>query len=63
MTAYLKRYSKTVKPRYRTDYKGKPCIITKDKAQVDIIRRNYKGRYTLNKINRLTYKIILEEGL
>ena len=63
MSAYLKAYCKEVKPRYKTDYKEKPCIITKDKALVDIIRRNYKGRYTISKTDDKAFVIWLEEEI
>jgi len=59
MNAYLRNYSKEVKPRYKEAYQGRPFIITKDKAQVDIIRRNYKGGYTLTRPDKYTYKIYL----
>ena len=62
MTTYLRNYIKGVKPRYREAYNGRPCIITKDKAQVDLIRRNYKGRYTLTRPDKQTYKIVIEEA-
>lgn len=62
MRNYNIRYCKEVKPRYRQDYKGRPYIITKDKAQVDILKRTFKGRYTLTRPDRQTYKIILEEA-
>ena len=59
---YSKNYAKNVKPRYKDAYTGKPYIITKDKAQVDIIRRNFKGRYTLIRQDKQTFKIIIEEA-
>lgn len=62
MTRYLRNYSKGVKPRYKASYIGKPYIITRDKAQVDLIRRNYKGRYTINRPDKQTYKITFEEA-
>ena len=62
MNNYLRNYCKNVKPRYREAYNGSPYIITKDKAQVDIIRKNFKGKYTLTRPDRQTYKIVIEEG-
>ena len=62
MTRYLRNYIKGVKPRYKDAYKGRPCIITRDKAQVDIIKKNYKGRYTLTRPDKQTYIIWLEEA-
>ena len=62
MNAYLRNYCKGVKTRYKEDYKGKPVIITKDKAQVDIIRRNYKGKYTLTRPDKQTFRITIEEA-
>ena len=61
MTRYLKNYIKGVKTRYKADYKEKPCIITRDKAQVAVFKKNYKGKYTLTRPDQQTYKIILEE--
>lgn len=62
MTRYLRNYIKGVKTRYKADYKEKPCIITRDKAQVDIICRNYKGRYTLARPDKQTFIITIEEA-
>ena len=59
---YHKNYARTVKPRYRADYKGELCIVTKDKAQVDIIRKNYKGRCSLSKIDNKTFIITIKEA-
>ena len=63
MSAYNIEYSKEVRPRYKTDYTGKPYIITRDKAQVDIIRKNYRGEYTIAKIDEETFIIWLEEQI
>ena len=40
-----------VKPRYLEDYNGYPCIITKDKAQVNLLRRSF--RHTIKKEGNL----------
>jgi len=63
MSTYLRNYCKEVKPRYKADYKGKPCIITKDKAQVALIKKNYKGRYTLTSPDKKTFIITINEAL
>jgi hypothetical protein len=61
MNKYIRNYIKGVKVRYREDYKGSPYIITRDRAQVDIIRRNYKGKYTIARPDQQTFIIWLEE--
>ncbi len=60
MTAYFRNYIKGVKTRYKADYKEKPCIITRDKAQVALIKKNFKGRYTLTRPDKQTFIITIE---
>lgn len=46
-----------VEPRYLEAYRGSPCIITKDKAQVNLLRREF--RYTIKKEGNL-YTVTLQ---
>ena len=40
-----------VKPRYLEAYRGSPCIVTKDKAQVNLLRQSF--RHTIKKEGNL----------
>lgn len=44
MTRYLKNYCKGVKPRYRDNYKDIPCIVTQDKAVMEITVKGLKAQ-------------------
>jgi len=57
---YNQSYAKTVIPRYREDYnKVELAIITRDKAQINLLKRRHKN-YTLYKVDRV-YKFAIIE--
>lgn len=42
MADYNKDYAKTVKPRFKADYKGQAQVITKDKGQANLLNKRHK---------------------
>ena len=56
---YNQAYAKTVTPRYKEAYNSELAIITRDKSQIDLLKRRHKN-YTLYKVNKM-YKFIIIE--
>lgn len=56
---YNQSYAKTVEPRYNEAYKTGPAIITRDKAQINLLKRRHKN-YLLYKKDKV-YKFVIIE--
>ena len=57
---YNQSYAKTVGPRYKQDYnKEELAIITKDKAQINLLKKRHKN-YILYEVNKI-YKFVIIE--
>lgn len=54
---YNQAYAKTVIPRYQEDYKTELAILTKDKAQINLLKKRHKN-YILYKVNKV-YKFVI----
>ena len=56
---YNQSYAKTVKPRYSEAYSRELAIITRDKYQIDLLKKRHKN-YLLYKVNEV-YKFVIIE--
>jgi len=57
---YNQAYAKTVTPRYKEDYNREElAIVTRDKAQITLLKRRHKN-YILHKKNGI-YKFVIIE--
>jgi len=56
---YNQSYAKTVKPRYREAYNSELAIITRNKAQINLLKKAHKN-YTLYKVKRVFKFVIIE---
>lgn len=56
---YNQSYAKTVIPRHREAYNFELAIITKDKAQINLLKKRHKN-FTLFKVNGI-YKFVIIE--
>lgn len=54
---YNQAYAKTVKPRYREAYNGELAIITRDKDQINLLKKAHKN-YILYKKDGI-YKFVI----
>jgi len=55
--SYNQAYAQTVTPRYREAYSTELAILTKDKCQIDLLKKRHKN-YILYKVNRV-YKFVI----
>ena len=56
---YNQAYAKTVAPRYSEAYNSELAIITKDKAQINLLKKSQKN-YLLFKKDKI-YKFVIIE--
>lgn len=56
---YIQSYAKTVEPRYKEAYNTELAIITRDRAQINLLKKRHKN-YMLYKVNRV-YKFVIIE--
>lgn len=56
---YNQAYAKTVKPRYSKAYSTELAVITRDKAQISLLKRRHKN-YNLYRSNGVFKFVIIE---